>query len=180
MTPTCSSGRSRLISSIICLAVTLRFYPACSTRATRQISAALIAGAHAARVLAMAPLADHVLCTAAIRSRCCRKTLRFNKYVAIAAARFLVHYLFSLRERRTDRYPFQGAQDQYRSALVRHLCRDRRRAGSGALVFPSRRRRRNGREEHFGLRHESERRHLRTRRPVRFAQPAAGDARLRI
>ena len=38
------------------------------------------------------------------------------------------------------RHAPQGAQDQPRPALVRHLRRDRRRAGSGPLVLPRRRR----------------------------------------
>ena len=70
---------------------------------------------------------------------------------------------FSRRERGTDRYSFQSAEDQSRSALVWHFCRDRRGAGSRALVFSGRRRRGDHRQEHVGLRHESERRHLRAR-----------------
>jgi len=54
---------------------------------------------------------------------------------------------------------FQGAQINLDPRWYGTL-RDRSGAGSGALVFPGWRRCRDSREEHVGLRHESERRHL--------------------
>ena len=44
---------------------------------------------------------------------------------------------------------------------LRHVRRDRRRPGSGALVLPSGRRRRHDRQEHLGVRHDGQRRDLR-------------------
>jgi len=81
---------------------------------------------------------------------------------------------------RRRRHLAEGPADQPRSALVRHHRRDRRRAGSGAVVLPGRWRRGHGGEVDVGLRHGGERRHLRQVRPLRLHGPAAGDARPRV
>ena len=63
---------------------------------------------------------------------------------------------------------------------LRHVRRDRRRAGGRALVLPRRRRRRHDRQEHVGLRHDGQRRHLRPLRALRLPRAAGGDARPRV
>ena len=82
------------------------------------------------------------------------------------------------RTSKTDPAP-EGAENQSRSAVLRHVCRDRRRAGSGALVFQGGRGGGNDFQIDFGLRHGRERRDLRQVQALRLARTAAGHAGLR-
>ena len=81
---------------------------------------------------------------------------------------------------RRRRHPAEGAADQPRPALVRHVRRDRRRPGGGALVLP---RRRRGRAPWPSpCRPTTWRSATRsTARPTATSRgPAAGDARPRV
>ena len=71
----------------------------------------------------------------------------------------------------------EGARHQPGQVQIRLHRRDRRRAGGGAPLLPRRRRRRHHRQDHVGLRHGGQRRHLRPRRPLRQPCPPAADAR---
>ncbi len=74
----------------------------------------------------------------------------------------------------------ESTASQPRPLPLRHVCRDRRRPGSGAVVLSGGRRGRHGRQGHVGLRHDLQRRHLRHERPLRQQTSHQRHARPRI
>ena len=78
------------------------------------------------------------------------------------------------------RRALQGPAGQSGRGRIRHVRRDRGGPGSGALVLPRRRRGGHDREGDVGLRHDLQRRDLRSERSLRRPAPAADHARSRI